>query len=61
MKLSAAIKFQQRNNEIEIESRDINATLQVLLAHNVNLENLKIRTHTLDDLFLKLTGHELRA
>jgi ABC-2 type transport system ATP-binding protein len=61
MKLSAAIKFQRRNNEIEIESRDINATLQILLAHNVNLENLKIRTHTLDDLFLKLTGHELRA
>ncbi|HEY5602142.1 MAG TPA: ABC transporter ATP-binding protein [Gammaproteobacteria bacterium] len=60
-KLSASIQFLQRNNEIEIESRDINATLQVLLAHNINLEHLKIRSHTLDDLFLKLTGHELRA
>lgn len=59
--LALPVKYLPHNNEIEIESRDINATLQVLLANNVNLENLKIRNHTLDDLFLKLTGHELRA
>jgi len=60
-KLSLPIPFLQNKDEIEIESQDINATLQILLAHNVNLKNLKIRNHTLDDLFLKLTGHELRA
>ncbi|WP_455220912.1 ABC transporter ATP-binding protein [Kaarinaea lacus] len=60
-RLSVPIKYLQNNNEIEIESQDINATLQILLAHDVNLANLKIRNHTLDDLFLKLTGHELRA
>ena len=60
-KLSLPVKYLQQRNEIEIESQDINATLQVLLAHNVNLANLRIRNHTLDDLFLKLTGHELRA
>jgi len=60
-KLSLPMNFMQHNNEIEIESQDINATLQILMAHNVNLKNLKIRNHTLDDLFLKLTGHELRA
>lgn len=59
--LPLAFNYLQHNDEIEIESLDINATLQVLLAHNINLENLKIRNHTLDDLFLKLTGHELRA
>ena len=55
------IKFAQQSNVIEIESQDINKTLQLLLEHDVNLANLKIRSHTLDDLFLKLTGHELRA
>ncbi|WP_455207789.1 ABC transporter ATP-binding protein [Kaarinaea lacus] len=60
-KLVLPVKYLQQRNEIEIESQDINATLQVLLAHNVNLANLRIRNHTLDDLFLKLTGHELRA
>lgn len=59
--LPLAFNYLQHNDEIEIESQDINATLQVLLAHNINLKNLKIRNHTLDDLFLKLTGHELRA
>jgi ABC-2 type transport system ATP-binding protein len=55
------VKFIQQSNLIEIESQDINKTVQLLLEHNVDLANLKIRSHTLDDLFLKLTGHELRA
>ena len=55
------VKFIQQSNLIEIESQDVNKTIQLLLEHNVNLANLKIRSHTLDDLFLKLTGHELRA
>jgi ABC-2 type transport system ATP-binding protein len=55
------VKFIQQNNLVEIESQDVNKTIQLLLEHNVNLANLKIRSHTLDDLFLKLTGHELRA
>ncbi len=54
-------KYDQHNNSIVIESQDINATMQLLLEHKVDLANLKIRSHTLDDLFLKLTGHELRA
>jgi len=55
------VKVIQQSNLIEIESLDVNKTVQLLLEHNVNLANLKIRSHTLDDLFLKLTGHELRA
>lgn len=55
------VKFIQHSNLIEIESQDINKTIQLLLKNNVDLANLKIRSHTLDDLFLKLTGHELRT
>ena len=55
------VKFIQHSNLIEIESQDVNKTVQLLLEHKVNLANLRIRSHTLDDLFLKLTGHELRA
>ncbi|WP_455201762.1 ABC transporter ATP-binding protein [Kaarinaea lacus] len=55
------VKFMQHSNLIEIESQDINKTIQLLLENNIDLANLKIRSHTLDDLFLKLTGHELRT
>lgn len=43
------------------ETADINEALRTLLSHNINLTDVQIREHTLDDLFLKLTGHELRS
>jgi len=46
---------------IEFECTDVNSALQLLLQHHIDLTNLRIRSHTLDDLFLKLTGHQLRA
>ena len=53
--------FTQGSNDINIESNDVNETMRILLEHNINLTNIKIRNHTLDDLFLKLTGHTLRS
>lgn len=50
----------QRNGHVEILSRSVEATLQSLIQHNVGLNSLKVRNPTLEDLFLKLTGHNLR-
>lgn len=48
-------------NLVEIPSRDVNETIKQLLAMGVSLTHLQIRARTLDDLFLQLTGKELRA
>lgn len=46
---------------VEISTDDVNASLQ-LLAQNVSgLNRMKIRQPNLEDLFLDLTGHSLRA
>lgn len=46
---------------IEIETDDVNKTLQDLAIHVHGLNRLKIRQRNLEDLFLDLTGHSLRA
>jgi ABC-2 type transport system ATP-binding protein len=46
---------------IEIETDDVNASLRELTAHTAGLNRLKIRQPNLEDLFLDLTGHSLRA
>jgi len=42
-------------------TRDVNAAIQALLAQNISLARLQIRPRTLEDLFLELTGRELRT
>lgn len=55
------IKIHRLKDRIEILSDDINATLNLLMKYDIEFEQLQIRTHTLEDLFLKLTGRQLRA
>jgi ABC-2 type transport system ATP-binding protein len=51
-----------RNGErVEIMTADVNATVATLLSAGVSLAELKVRPRTLEDLFLELTGKELRA
>ncbi|SEQ05370.1 ABC-2 type transport system ATP-binding protein [Solimonas aquatica] len=50
-----------RGDAAEILSADVNKTVQKLLAAGVSLAQLKIRPRTLEDLFISLTGRELRA
>ncbi len=50
-----------QGDTVEILSADINATVRILLAHEVSLAGLQIRPRTLDDLFLALTGGALRT
>jgi ABC-2 type transport system ATP-binding protein len=45
---------------IEITTHDLEGTLRTLLAAHVPLHNLRIRPANLEDLFLELTGKELR-
>ncbi len=50
----------QRNGRVEICSTDVNATVQLLIENGIPLTHLQIRSPTLEDLFLQLTGRELR-
>ncbi len=46
---------------VEITSIDVSASLTALSAQVANLNHIKIRQPNLEDLFLDLTGHSLRA
>lgn len=48
------------NDRVEIQSHSVETTLRQLQQHNINLQSLRVRNPTLEDLFLKLTGHSLR-
>lgn len=51
----------KRKGYIEITTCDVNKVVSTLIKNNISLAQLQIRTRTLDDLFLELTGKELRA
>ncbi len=57
------VQFQgQENGDVmEILSHDVNKTIHQLIELNVSLVGLRIRQRTLEDLFLALTGLELRV
>jgi ABC-2 type transport system ATP-binding protein len=59
----AAVPFQllDRNEQIEISTANVDATLKYLMDAGVALRHLRIRPRNLEDLFLELTGKELRA
>ena len=46
---------------VEILTQDVSTAVQELLAWNIPLARLQIRPRTLEDLFLELTGRELRT
>ena len=46
---------------VEITTDDLDTTLRMLIDAHVPLKNLRIRPANLEDLFLELTGQELRA
>jgi len=51
----------QGQDTVEILTRDVNTAIEELLARNISLARLQIRPRTLEDLFLELTGRELRS
>ena len=50
-----------REGNAHILTGDVNKTVEGLLARNIPLDRLRIRARDLEDLFLELTGKELRA
>jgi ABC-2 type transport system ATP-binding protein len=49
-----------REDCVAIATSAVEKTLSELVSLNVNLRSLRVRNPSLDDLFLKLTGHHLR-
>ena len=54
------LKILDASDRVEITTDDLEGTLRTLLAAQVPLQNLRIRPANLEDLFLELTGTELR-
>ena len=51
----------KNNGHIEITTCDVDEIISKLMENNVSLSQLQIRPRTLDDLFLELTGKDLRT
>jgi len=51
---------QEHNDHYEIQSYSVEETLKEFMHKGVMLNSLRVRQPTLEDLFLKLTGHSLR-
>ena len=54
-------KVHETTQTVGIHTANVNETLRHLVQHQVPLEGLRVKSPTLDDLFLELTGKELRA
>lgn len=52
--------MEYRNGYAAIVTTDIQQTLAALNERNISLRSLRVESPSLDDLFLKLTGHRLR-
>jgi ABC-2 type transport system ATP-binding protein len=55
------VELHDAGDYLEIQTADVDGTLQKLMDQRVSLGHLQIRARTLEDLFLELTGKELRA
>ncbi|WP_455198167.1 ABC transporter ATP-binding protein [Kaarinaea lacus] len=53
--------FHVKKGVAEITTSNVNSTIEDLINSNVSLEHLQVRSRNLDDLFLELTGREIRA
>jgi ABC-2 type transport system ATP-binding protein len=60
-KLNDGVTYKQKGDVVEIHTADINGAIGRLLVAGASLTHLRIRQRTLEDLFLELTGRELRS
>ena len=59
--LNIPMEYEFKFGYLEIYTHDIPTALNLLKEQNIPLDKLKIRPFNLEDLFLKLTGSELRS
>jgi ABC-2 type transport system ATP-binding protein len=60
-KADEASTLHHQDGQMEILSKDVDATIHYLAAQRIPLQQLQVRSPTLEDLFLELTGHHLRT
>ena len=60
VELCQQLNWQVQDQQVEITTTDVEATIALLLAKNISLSGLHVKSPNLDDLFLKLTGHTIR-
>ncbi|MFC1670264.1 ABC transporter ATP-binding protein [Spirochaetota bacterium] len=53
--------WSKENGIIEVKTNNPNECINALIESGIDLTNMNVRNQNLEDLFLKLTGHELRA
>jgi ABC-2 type transport system ATP-binding protein len=58
---SLPLKVIEATDRVEITTNDLDTTLRALMDAHVPLKDLRIRPPNLEDLFLELTGKDLRA
>lgn len=58
---NTSLPLSRVQQSVEIQTRDMHETLQTLLEKGVSLSRMKIRSWNLEDLFIELTGKELRS
>jgi ABC-2 type transport system ATP-binding protein len=58
--VATAKEVLDRPDGLEIRTSEVNRTLQALIASGRDLSKIQVRSSTLEDLFLHLTGKELR-
>jgi ABC-2 type transport system ATP-binding protein len=51
----------RRDGEVEIQTNDVDRTVKLLLERGVSLSRMKMRSWNLEDLFIALTGKDLRG
>ena len=54
------LPFHEVKDTIEIKTDDVNQCLEQLIAHNVDLSDISVRSPNLETVFLNLTGRKLR-
>ncbi len=57
---SLSVAFQVVQDRVEIMTDDLNSCVAELVAKNVDLKNMTVRSPNLEDVFLTLTGRQLR-
>jgi ABC-2 type transport system ATP-binding protein len=58
---SLPLKLIEASDRVEITTNDLDGTLRALMDAHIPLKDLRIRPPNLEDLFIELTGKELRA
>jgi ABC-2 type transport system ATP-binding protein len=57
----SAFSMMRRDDGVEFVTGDITKAMECLLQRGVSLQGLKVRERTLEDLFIELTGKEMRT